>query len=819
MSENRYAALDDYALRHLPSHLAEAGRREALLTLMNLEFGTAVRERTRSDALFTTQLGMARAEALDPESRDIPAALRLMFTEVGLTAAADALSPWVPVLVARVGELDHALDLAQLIRADEVKATALVTLLRCAIADGTLTTSTARRARQIGELLFAGRHGVAVLVAVADALRTAGEHSEALEMLAIAKGAVAAQATRGSVNAREVTDVASAYLRADELQEAIASADFDPLGIEATPVRTAIVRRALELGRPEAARAAVTAGAGIPDWVNADYGLRGEDLFAFAAGADAAGLPAVARKIRTRAFANGRDKYVDELLAKAREAGRSGNGKETVRLLSAAARKAADELNAFPAEDWAAVARAAHDLNRVALRDEALDRSLETALVEDVYRIGDDVTELLDIAKAAGRLEQVLPPLTRYLANGPFVRDRDWASSADDDILGKSWVVGAWADLLVKVAKADPHAPTERLREAQKEILRRAAPAGSVGVLGMGFADVGGLDDVRHVLKLLETLRRPRTTDEAKALVLDSCAIESLRLGDKHTASAWLEEARALTALTDAVNQPNENSGDGSLEWAALHILRRHLASGSGHADMRAWADLLPELPSPVDKPEAALNKARRQEEAMGGAIGNVSTEIPIRVAEAVVGFLLTGRHIDAMSACREVTYWRLLTYTQTSPLDAEEGGTYELIFETSRIHAACLVRVAEAAAPVGSVAAELGSALLAETGRIPYDGVRYCARLGIGEALARSADPSSVATAFLEQSLSSGRDETLASTAAVMPMLAAIEDASFLRAVHDQLALAGDRWEPPAPITIRSARSTGGLFRTFNLV
>jgi len=426
---------------------------------------------------------------------------------------------------------------------------------------------------------------------------------------------------------------------------------------------------------------------------------------------------------------------------------------------------------------------------------------------------------VLDIAKAAGRLEQVLPPLMQYLANGPFVADRDWASHEDDDIRGKPWVVGAWADLLVKVAKADPHAPTEHLRGAQKKILRRAAPAASVGVLGMGFADVGSLDDVRQVLELLGTFRRPLKSDEAKALILDSCAIESLRLGDTHTASGWLDEARALTALTDAANQPNESPGTGTLEWATLHILGRHLAGGSGRANMRAWADLLPELPSPADEPEAALEDARRQEEAMGGAIGNVSTTIPLRLAEAVVGFLLTDRHADAMSACREVTYWRLLTYTQTSPLDADERGTYELIFETSRIHAACLVRVAEAAAPVGSVAAELGSELLAEAERIPYDGVRYCARLGIGEALARSADASPVAAAFLEQSLSSSRDETLASTAAVMPMLAATEDASFLRAVHDQLALAGDRWEPPGPITIRTARSTGGLFRTFDIV
>jgi len=819
VNENRYAALDDYALRHLPSHLAEAGRREALLTLMNLEFAAAVRDRTRSDALFTPQLRLARAEALDPESRDVAAALRLMFTEVGLTAAADALSPWAPVLAARVGELEHALDLAELIRAEEVKATALVTLLRCAIADSTLTTPTARRARQVGELSFVGRHGVAVLVAVADALRTVGEHSEALEMLARAKDAVAAQAGRGPVNGQDIADLASAYLRANELQEAIASADFDPLGIEATPVRTAIARRALELDQTEAARAAVTAGAAIPDWVNADYGLRGEDLFAFAAEADAAGLPKVATKIRKRAFANGRDDYVDELLAKASEAGRSGDGRKAVRLLRAAARKAADELNPFPAEDWAAVARAAHDLNRAALRDEALDRCLEAALAEDVFRIGDDVTEVLDIAKAAGRLEQVLPPLMQYLANGPFVADRDWASHEDDDIRGKPWVVGAWADLLVKVAKADPHAPTEHLREAQKKILRRAAPAASVGVLGMGFADVGSLDDVRQVLELLGTFRRPLKSDEAKALILDSCAIESLRLGDTHTASGWLDEARALTALTDAANQPNESPGTGTLEWATLHILGRHLAGGSGRANMRAWADLLPELPSPADEPEAALEDARRQEEAMGGAIGNVSTTIPLRLAEAVVGFLLTDRHADAMSACREVTYWRLLTYTRTSPLDASERGTYERIFETSRIHAACLVRVAEAAAPVGSVAAELGSELLAEAERIPYDGVRYCARLGIGEALARSADASPVAAAFLEQSLSSSRDETLASTAAVMPMLAATEDASFLRAVHDQLALAGDRWEPPGPITIRTARSTGGLFRTFDIV
>ncbi len=142
-----WKAVDDYGLRHLPYHLFHSHMRPELLVLVSSSFLTAKIRRLHSYRAVRDDLTLA-LEAANRAS-DLPAVLRVALIQAGLRVRAGTIEWQVP-LYALVGEVERAMDLAEIVPAKWKRA---VTLRAIVAALALVDTAKARQvAEQIDDL-------------------------------------------------------------------------------------------------------------------------------------------------------------------------------------------------------------------------------------------------------------------------------------------------------------------------------------------------------------------------------------------------------------------------------------------------------------------------------------------------------------------------------------------------------------------------------------------------------------------------------------------------------------------------------------------
>ena len=268
MTANRYSRLDDYALQHLPHHLHAAKRTAELFALMNDDFCSILRTRTKSDVQFAEHLKLATAAAVDQRESGAPDLARLLCIDQGLVARADAIWPTTLMLMARVADAGLAIDLAALHRSWPLKPVSLMLILRAIIErDDAGNRPHVEQALKVASPELAGPVGVVLATALARACSWSEQKHIALELLRSAR-TIATREVEPSQQPMFLACVAGEFLETGAHDDVIETAECDELRANTISILERLLDEVIHAGNLETGQRVVEVASAIPDWVS-----------------------------------------------------------------------------------------------------------------------------------------------------------------------------------------------------------------------------------------------------------------------------------------------------------------------------------------------------------------------------------------------------------------------------------------------------------------------------------------------------------------------------------------------------------------------
>lgn len=822
MNNNPYLLFDDYAFRHLPRHLAAAGDTEALFSLMNNEFCLALRKYSKTDLLFTSHLSFARTVAFEQGKQSLLHALRMMFMEVGLRSTADSISPSTLMLMVRVGDVDRALDMTELIRLNQVKGVAIVLVSR-ALEDSkdNISQDHIDRLLEIADVTLIGDIGVAVLIAISRLYTALALQMEANKVIDTALR-LAVRQLPSPILEQNIASIANAYVYNNALENALNATDMDRVGVDIASVVADIAELSYAQGNLPLAKLAVERMEAIPEWVSGHQGLPALDVYRVANLAQELGEQELYKQLVEKGQKAAEDTIgVKGLAAQTLQAHHEGNLELFKERLNGIKQKAEEEWGAsFKAKAWLEIANMAQKLGMDELQEQAVGYCAGYAAEDDLFRVYDTVLALVELYDGMGRLDEASRFLLRIVSSDSY-------KSYDKD----NWLRIA----ILKAEKCPDHA--QELLQLEGFLHRRDAPPHIMAEYGVALAGTAKLEAAQRILADLETRKPATDTDPALSLLFGNLFFETQHRPELRKAALdWWYQTRIKIGINlGSVQLPENCNYITQLDWIVGQLLiNTPLSKPRTDSDFvdpalrRSLLDkeegylrqLTPQPEYQGDNPSLLMQEAVAHEASMGDAIGMVGESIATQLAQAAAGYIVRNDLEQAIEALRQIQYWRIQAYITVAPMDSEDFGAHEKLFNMGCTHAGALVSIAASIQDDTERPFSLFSRLFEETARLPHDSTRYAARklivryLGVDDARLLELTRIVLQTAF-----DKGRDEFLSCLASWVTVLLNLGGTSVITRLATFIELVSTPVETPYLPRVQAYRHTGGQLRTFNIV
>lgn len=817
-----YLHFDDYAFQHLPRHLAEAGETEVLFSLMNNEFCLALRKHSKTDLLFTSHLSFAQKVAFEQGNIYLLQALHMMFMEVGLRSTIDSISPSIIMLMTRVGDVERALDTTELIRLYQVKGVAIILVCK-ALEDlkNHISQNQLIRLLNIAEVTLIGDLGIAVLIAIARLYTALSLQEEATNLLdralRIAKSQLASP-----ILETNIASVANAYVNNNNLDIALEATNMDKVGVDVAPIISEIAAQSYAQGNLVLAQEAVERMVAIPEWVSGHHGLMADDVFRVADLALKLGKQDLYSQLLEKAHKTAEEVLgVKGLSAQTLQAYNKGELDLYKELLSNLKQKAEEQWGAnFKAEAWFEITKLAHRLRMIELREEAMKRCISYIVEASLYSVYDTVLALVDLFEKIELLDEASVLLQRIISSESY-------KGYDKDYLFRI--------AILKAEKYPDH--SSELLQLKIFLLQVDAPPYIMAEYGMALARSGRMETAQELLKDLEGHRPISNIDPALSLLFGNFVFETQQWPEfEKTAQDWWRQTQVKIGMELGSDQLPENCEYISkLDWIVGQMLintpplrSRSNFDFSKPSSKKMLLDkeesyLRKLTPSPQNEdhdPYLLMQKAIDQEASMGDSIGMVGESIVVQLAQAAAGYVSKNDFDRAIEAVHQIQYWRIQSYIRTSPMDAEDFGAYQKLFNMGCIHAGAVVLIAASIKKDTPNSFYLFSHLLEETARLPHDSTRYAARKLITRYLKLDDVTLLEFTRMLLKTANDeSRDEFLSCLASWVPVLLNLGGPTLIKELATYIDLVSTPVVVPYLPRVTAFRPTGGQLRTFNIV
>jgi hypothetical protein len=795
VTANRYSCLDDYALQHLPHHLRAGKKTSDLFALMNDDFCSVLRARTKSDVQFAEHLKLATAAAVDRRELGTADLVRLLCIDQGLTARADAVWPTTLMLMARVADAGLAIDLAALPRSWPLKPVSLILILRAIIErDDARNRSHVEQASKVASSELSGQVGTVLATVLARAFSWSEQKPIALQLLRSAR-TIATREIEPSQQPMFLACVADALLEMGSYDEVIQTANCDRLRANAIPILDRLLDKVIHAGDLETGQTVVELAGAIPDWVSARHGLDPDSLFSIARHASQIGRPECGRELRKKAETVANDLGVRGLVAIAVDRWHMGDVSGAKRVFREASEKAAGET--FFAQAWLDLAVGADRVGDVRLRDESLQRAAEAMSKEPLYRGAEVLTAVArmhesagDRAEAARIIDRVLRPLEEV----------------------DSYELDNWVSLAILRAELSPTSTVPLLKDLQTSLASKGFPILKQAELGMALARHGDLKAANLLLEEMQSSSGPLETEPGKSLVMARLVGIAKSEGDTLRAETWGAQLRTgRRAWRDDIR---------SLDHIALLLLSDDGTTRNPSQEWD-WSCLQQLLPTPTEldiDPHGVLDNIIQAQRGAGGSveIGHTGRDQAEAIWACCGSFLSRNDVESALDAVGHIEFWRMQEYIQMAPMDSSDFGTHEFLFKSARYHAGSVQSIIEA---ISGQPDSVVSGIVKEIVRNPFESLRFAMRVGLLRMLQEwPGDRFSLVVRALYDCVFEGRQELLGAIAAWLPQLHRMAGTALLDKLNDVNALLGTAVGKPEIPNIFPGRLRGASYRTFNL-